>query len=40
MKILSVGAEFFHSDGLTEMAKLTVTLRNFANAPKSCPVTC
>ena len=33
MKIRPVGAEFFHADG-TDMTKLTVTFRNFANAPK------
>jgi len=40
MKIRPVGAEFFLSDGLMEMKKLTVAFRNFANAPKSCPVIC
>jgi hypothetical protein len=39
MKICLVGTEFFHSDGLTEV-KIIVALRNFANEPKSCPVTC
>jgi len=40
MKIRPVRAEFFHSDGLTEMTKLTAVFRNLANAPKSSPVTC
>ena len=40
MKIRPVGAEFFHSDGLTEMTKLIVAFRNFANALKSCFVAC
>ena len=35
MKILPVGAEFPHSDGQTDMSKLTVALRNFASAPKN-----
>ena len=39
MKIRPVGAELFHADrrmdGQTEMTELiTVTFRNFANAPK------
>jgi len=34
MKILPLGAELFHADGQTDMTKLTVVLRNFANAPK------
>jgi hypothetical protein len=38
MKIRPVGAEFFHSDrrtdGRTDMTKLTVAFRNFANTPK------
>jgi hypothetical protein len=33
IKILPVGAEFFHADGLTNMTKLIVAFRNFANAP-------
>jgi hypothetical protein len=33
MKILLVGAELFHADGQTDMTKLIVTFRNFANAP-------
>jgi hypothetical protein len=34
MKIRSVGAEFFHADGRTDMTKLRSALRNFSNAPK------
>ena len=36
MKIRPVGAELFHADGQTDtaMTMLTVTFRNFANAPK------
>jgi uncharacterized protein (DUF1330 family) len=42
MKIRAVGAEFFHADGQadrrigrrTDMRKLIVAFRNFANAPK------
>ena len=43
MKIRPQGAELFHAGGQTEqtdMMKLTVAFRNFANAPKnpaSCP---
>jgi len=33
-KIRPVGAELFHADRQTDMAKLTVAFRNFANAPK------
>jgi len=33
MIIRPVGAELFHADRRTDMTKLTVTLRNFANAP-------
>ena len=32
MKMLPVGAELFHADGRTEVAKLIVTFRNFTNA--------
>ena len=35
MKIRPVGAELFHTDGQTDMTKLTDVYRNFANAPKS-----
>jgi hypothetical protein len=34
MKICPVWAEVFHADGQTDMAKLIVAFRNFANAPK------
>jgi hypothetical protein len=34
MKIRAVGAELFHADGQTSMAKLTVAFRSFANALK------
>jgi hypothetical protein len=35
MKIRPVGAELFHVDRRTDMTKLTVVFRNFANAPKN-----
>jgi hypothetical protein len=35
MKIRPVEAELFHADGQTDMTKLTVAFRNFANAPKN-----
>ena len=34
MKIRPVGAELFHTNGQTDMTKLIVALRNFANEPK------
>jgi len=34
MKIRLVGAELFHVGGRTDMAKLIVTFRNFANVPR------
>jgi hypothetical protein len=34
MKTRPVGAELFHADRRTVMAKLIVAFRNFANAPK------
>jgi hypothetical protein len=34
-KIRPVGAELFHANGRTDMTKLTVANRNFANAPKN-----
>jgi hypothetical protein len=37
MKILPVGAELFQTDGRTDMSKLIVGFRKFANAPKSDP---
>jgi hypothetical protein len=33
-KIRPMGAEFFHADGRTDMTKVIVAFRNFANAPK------
>ena len=35
IKIRSVAAELFHADGQTDMTKLIVAFRNFANAPKN-----
>jgi hypothetical protein len=35
MKICPVGAELFHAEWWTDMAKLMVNFRNFANAPKN-----
>jgi hypothetical protein len=35
MKIRPVGAELFHADRETDMTKLIVAFRNFANAPKT-----
>jgi hypothetical protein len=35
MKIRPVGAELFHADGQTDMTKLIVAFRNFANAPNN-----
>ena len=35
MKILLVGAELFHVDRRTDMTKLIIAFRNFANAPKT-----
>ena len=34
-KIRPVAAQLFHADGLTDVMKLTVAYRNFANAPNS-----
>ena len=34
MKIHPVGPELFHADGRTDMPKLIVAIRSFANAPK------
>jgi len=34
MKILPVGAELFQADGRTGKTKLTVAVRNIANAPE------
>jgi len=35
IQIHLVGGELFHADGRTDMMKLVVALRNFANEPKS-----
>ena len=35
MNIRAVGAELFHADGRTDMTKLTVAFRKFANLPKN-----
>jgi hypothetical protein len=35
MKIRSVGAELFHANGQTDMTKLIVAFRDFANAPNT-----
>ena len=37
MKILSSGVVLFHADGQTDMSKLMVPFRNFANRYESCP---
>jgi hypothetical protein len=34
MKIRPEGAELFHAGGRTDMTKVIVVFRNFANAPK------
>jgi len=34
MPIRPLESELFHADGRTDMTKLVVTCRNFANAPK------
>ena len=34
MKIHALAVELFHADGRTDMTKLIVAIRNFANAPK------
>jgi hypothetical protein len=38
MKIFPVGAELFHADERTDMTKLIVAFRNFANWPKNVAV--
>jgi hypothetical protein len=35
MTILSVGADIFHADRRTDLAKLLVRFRNFANAAEN-----
>jgi hypothetical protein len=37
-QIRPVEAELFHADGYTDITKVTVAFRNFANAPKHCVV--
>ena len=39
IKIRSIGAEKAHADGLTDMTKLMLVFRNFANAPKNASFT-
>ena len=39
MKIRPVVAEFLHSEWRTDMTKLIVAFRNFANAPKNNLIT-
>jgi len=34
-KIRPVGAELFHEDAQTDMTKLAVAFRNYANQPKN-----
>jgi len=34
----SIGSRVFHADGRTDMTKLIVTFRNFANAPKKTQI--
>jgi hypothetical protein len=38
MKIHPVGGELFHADRRTDVMKLIVVFRNFANAPKNVPL--
>jgi len=40
MTIRPVGVEFLFSDGRTDMTKLIVVFRNFANAPKNAKKKC
>ena len=35
MKIRPMGADLFHAGGRTDMTKLTVAFRSFANAPNN-----
>jgi hypothetical protein len=39
MIIRPLAAELFHAEAQTDMTKLTVAIRNYANAPKNCTVT-
>jgi hypothetical protein len=36
MKIHPVGTELFHADGPTDLTKMIIAFRNFANAPNNC----
>ena len=38
MKFLPVGAELFNANVRTDVKKLRVALRNFANAPEVCVI--
>jgi len=40
MQIRPAGAGLFYADRPTDMTKLTVTFRNFANAPKISSISC
>jgi len=40
MKICPVGTESFHAEGRTDLTKLIVSFRNFANTPKKWLVYC
>jgi len=40
MKIRPMEAESFHADGRTDMTKLIVAFRNFADAPKKLKKEC
>jgi hypothetical protein len=37
MDFRPMGAEFFHADGQTDITKLIVAFRNFADEPKMLP---
>jgi hypothetical protein len=39
IKIRPAGAKLFHADGQTDMTKLILAFRNFANAPEKVNVT-
>jgi hypothetical protein len=40
IKIRPVRAQLFHADRQTDMTKLTVAFRNFADAPDNCIPVC
>jgi len=40
MRIRTVGAELLHTDGQTDMTKLIIAFRNFANAPEIALTKC